>query len=65
MGRWTLSGLRNVVRWNGSVSTAWENAANWTTISGSNMSNRVPTSTDDAQLGQGTFTNLLFLLPEQ
>ena len=55
-GRWALSGLRNVVRWNDSVSTAWENAANWTTISGSNMSNRVPTSTDDAQLGQGTFT---------
>ncbi|HWY38227.1 MAG TPA: hypothetical protein VNY73_06685, partial [Bacteroidia bacterium] len=53
---WVLSGIRNVVLWNGSVSSAWENAANWTTLSGSSMANRVPTSTDDAQIGQGTFT---------
>ncbi len=56
-GRWTLSGLRNVVRWNGSISSAWGTAGNWTTISGSNMSNRVPTSTDAAQIGQAAFTN--------
>ena len=56
-GRWTLSGIRNVVRWNGSMSSAWENPANWTTVSGSSMANRVPASTDDAQVGQGLFTN--------
>ncbi len=56
-GRWTFSGLRNVVRWNGSVSSVWENPSNWTTISGSNMSNRIPSSTDDAQIGQSSFTN--------
>jgi len=56
-GRWTLSGVRNIVRWNGLVSNAWETAANWTTISGSNMSNRVPTSTDAAQIGHDVFTN--------
>jgi hypothetical protein len=55
-GRWALSGIRNVVRWNGSVSSAWENVLNWTTISGPVMTNRVPTSTDDAQIGQAAFT---------
>ena len=56
-GRFSASGIRNIVRWNGSVSAAWNNASNWTTISGSNMSNRVPTNTDAAQLGSGSFTN--------
>lgn len=56
-GRWTLSGTRNVVRWDGSASSAWADLNNWTTISGSNMSNRVPTLTDAAEIGQGTFTN--------
>jgi hypothetical protein len=56
-GRWTLSGQRNVVRWNGGVSGAWANAANWTTISGSNMSNRVPLSTDAVEIGQAAFVN--------
>ena len=56
-GMWTLSGIRDVVRWNGSVSSAWENALNWTTISGASMHNRVPTSTDAAEIGQSTFTN--------
>lgn len=56
-GRYTASGLRNVIRWNGSVSSAWETAANWTTISGSNMANRIPSSTDAAQFGQAAFTN--------
>ncbi|MEO8148607.1 MAG: T9SS type A sorting domain-containing protein [Bacteroidia bacterium] len=55
-GRWTLSGFRNVVSWNGSVSSAWETAANWTTISGVSMANRVPVSTDEAQIGQAAFT---------
>lgn len=55
-GRWTLAGVKNVVRWNGSVSSAWENASNWTTISGASMENRVPTSTDEVQIGQAGFT---------
>lgn len=54
-GRWALSGLRNVVRWNGSISNVWEDPLNWTTISGSNMSNRIPSSTDEAQIGQAIF----------
>jgi len=53
---WVLSGLRNVVRWNGSISSAWNNASNWTTISGSDMSNRVPNSSDAAQIGFDNFT---------
>lgn len=57
VGRWTMSGQRNVVRWNGSVSGAWANAANWTTISGSNMSNRIPLSTDAVEIGQAAFVN--------
>jgi fibronectin-binding autotransporter adhesin len=56
-GRYTGSGTRNIVRWDGSASTDWNNAANWTTISGSSMANRVPTSTDAAQLGEGSFSN--------
>ncbi|MEZ4805240.1 MAG: hypothetical protein R2852_07100 [Bacteroidia bacterium] len=56
-GRYTGSGVRNLVRWNGSVSSAWNNASNWTTISGASMSNRVPNSTDAAQIGYGSFTN--------
>lgn len=56
-GRWTLSGQRSVVRWNGSISDAWAIAANWTTISGSNMSNRVPLSTDAVEIGQAAFGN--------
>ena len=64
-GRWTLSGIRNLVRWNGSVSTAWETAANWTTISGSNMANRIPSSTDAAQIGFGAFTNQPLLTTAQ
>lgn len=56
-GRFTGSGVRNIVRWNGSTSTDWNNPANWTTISGSSMANRVPNSTDAAQIGYISFTN--------
>ncbi len=56
-GNYMLSGLRNIVRWVGGVSSAWENAANWTTISGASMANRVPDSLDVAQIGEATFTN--------
>ncbi len=54
--RWAFSGTRNIVRWNGSVSTTWENPANWTTISGASMLNRVPVSSDLAEIGVGAFT---------
>ena len=33
-GRWSLSDNQNVVAWNGSVSSAWEDSANWTTVQG-------------------------------
>lgn len=56
-GRYTTSGVRNIVRWDGSESSAWEDPANWTTISGASMSNRIPASTDVAQFGQSAFTN--------
>jgi len=55
-GRWALSGVRSVVRWNGLVSSEWENAANWTTMSGADMSNRIPGPTDAAQIGYAAFT---------
>lgn len=54
---WVMSGVRNVVGWNGSVSADWNDASNWNTISGSDMSNRVPNSGDAAQLGFSAFTN--------
>ena len=56
-GRFSASGIRNIVRWNGSVSTDWNDSMNWTTISGSNMNRRVPTVTDAAQIGYAAFTN--------
>ncbi|MES2618758.1 MAG: T9SS type A sorting domain-containing protein [Bacteroidota bacterium] len=56
-GRFTSSGIRNTVRWNGTVSSAWNNAANWTTISGTSMANRVPTVTDAAYIGDTLFVN--------
>ena len=56
-GRFSASGIRNIVRWNGSVSTDWNDSMNWTTISGSNMNRRVPTVTDAAQIGYAAFAN--------
>ncbi|NNC95558.1 MAG: hypothetical protein HKN92_08345, partial [Chitinophagales bacterium] len=56
-GRYSLSGIRRVLQWNGSVNTAWENASNWTTLSGSDMSNRVPNPDDAVKIGTVTFTN--------
>lgn len=53
-GRWTLSQSNpNIVRWNGSVSTAWETAANWTIVSGA--PSRPPASTDIVALGDAAF----------
>lgn len=55
--RWTLSNTSssaNVVQWNGSVSTDWNTAANWTVIQGS--PSRPPSATDIVNLGTGAFT---------
>ncbi|MET4141741.1 hypothetical protein [Pedobacter sp. UYP1] len=53
--RWTLSDNSNVVQWNGSVSTDWNTAANWTTVQGS--ASRPPAATDIVNLGTMAFTN--------
>lgn len=53
--RWTLSDNSNVVVWNGSVSTDWNTAANWTVLQGS--ASRPPAATDIVNLGTATFTN--------
>ncbi|PCJ65587.1 MAG: hypothetical protein COA58_09255 [Bacteroidetes bacterium] len=57
IGNFMMSGARNIVRWNGSISSAWDNAANWTTVSGASMSSRVPDSTDVARIGDTLFVN--------
>lgn len=53
--RWTLSDVLNVARWNGSVSTDWFTAANWTSINGT--PSLPPASTDIVELGTAVFTN--------
>ena len=54
-GRWTLSADENVVRWNGSVSTAWDNSTNWTVLQGGPT---LPPSTNEiVQLGDVVFGN--------
>lgn len=53
--RWTLSANSNVVQWNGSVSTDWNTAANWTVTQGS--ASRPPGATDVVDLGTVTFGN--------
>lgn len=55
-GRWAMSGIRNIVLWNGLISNAWENPVNWTTLSGEDMSNRIPGATDAVHLGHESFT---------
>jgi hypothetical protein len=52
--RWTLSDNSNVVQWNGSVSTDWNTAANWTVLQGA--ASRPPAATDIVNLGNTTFT---------
>ncbi|MFD2286308.1 hypothetical protein GJU39_00105 [Pedobacter petrophilus] len=54
-GRWTLSDNSNVVNWNGSVSSDWNNASNWTVQQGS--ASRPPVATDIVNLGNISFTN--------
>ena len=54
--RWTLSNpsASSVVQWNGSVSTDWNTAANWTVLQGS--ASRPPAATDIVDLGTASFT---------
>ena len=54
--RWTLSNSTgpSVVQWNGSVSTDWNTAANWTVIQGT--PSRPPAAADTVYLGTGAFT---------
>ncbi|TWF45701.1 hypothetical protein FHW36_1011632 [Chitinophaga polysaccharea] len=54
-GRYTLSSTANVVRWNGSVSTDWNTAGNWTVAQGS--PSRPPGVNDIAEIGTIAFTN--------
>ncbi len=54
-GLWTLSDYPNVAAWNGSVSTAWENPANWTLLLGS--PSLPPVATDVALLSANGFGN--------
>lgn len=54
-GRWTLFDDLNVVRWNGSVSSDWFNAANWTSVEGTPS---LPPGTNDiVEIGTAAFTN--------
>jgi hypothetical protein len=54
--RWTLSNSTgsNVVQWNGSVSTDWNTAANWTVLQGA--PSRPPSATDIVVLATVSFT---------
>ncbi len=53
--RWTCTDDPSVVRWSGAVSSAWNNAANWTTVSGS--PGMPPAAIDVVQIGTAAFTN--------
>ncbi|WP_343305615.1 LamG-like jellyroll fold domain-containing protein [Chitinophaga niabensis] len=52
-GRWTLSGAANLIQWNGSVSTDWNNAANWTALEGAPSA--PPSASDIVNLGTASF----------
>ncbi|PZF72465.1 hypothetical protein [Taibaiella soli] len=54
-GRWTFSATTNVVQWNGSASTDWGTAANWTVLQGS--ASTPPAAADVVQIGTAAFTN--------
>ena len=53
--RWTCSEIPGVVSWNGSVSTDWNTAANWTNVSGT--ASTPPGATDIVQIGTAAFSN--------
>ena len=54
-GRWTLSDDANLVVWNGSVSSDWSVAGNWTAQQGA--PSRPPSVNDIVQIGTTTFGN--------
>jgi hypothetical protein len=53
--RWTISDDQNAIRWNGSTSTAWNTASNWTAVQGSPT--LPPSANDIIQIGTAAFTN--------
>lgn len=53
--RWTLNDAPGVTRWNGSVSSDWATAANWTSVSGGGST--PPAPPDMVEIGTGPFTN--------
>ena len=54
--RWTTSdAIEHIARWNGSVSSNWATAANWTVIAGSPST--PPAVTDIVQIGYASYTN--------
>ncbi|WP_349318552.1 hypothetical protein [Chitinophaga sp. MM2321] len=54
-GHYTLSATANVVTWNGSVSSDWSTAANWTVTGGA--PSRPPGAGDIAEIGTAAFTS--------
>lgn len=54
VNRWTASGSSNLVQWNGSVSSDWNNPANWTVLQGT--ASAPPSPTDIVDLGTAAFT---------
>jgi hypothetical protein len=52
---WTCAYAPDVVQWNGSVSSDWSTAANWTVLLGSGST--PPAATDVVALGTAAFTN--------
>lgn len=53
--RWTISDDNNVVKWNGSISSEWNNASNWTIIQGAPT--LPPTFNEIVQIGTDAFGN--------
>ena len=53
--RWTCSFAQSVAQWNGSVSTDWNTAANWTVLVGA--ASKPPAPGDVVELGTASFTN--------
>lgn len=54
-GRWTFFDDLNVVRWNGSVSSDWFTAGNWTSVTGA--PSLPPGPNDIVEIGTAAFTN--------
>lgn len=54
-GNWTISDNASVVRWNGSVSSNWNTAGNWTSVQGA--PSLPPGAGDIVEIGTAAFTN--------